>query len=157
MTNSIFWVALAAYTLHILEEFFYDWRSWAQHTLKLPVDWTSFYLTNCAVLFLGVACGGIGWATPILALAYPGLMLINGLFFHVLPTLLTKRFSPGLLTACGLFFPTCFFAFREALDRNVSVGTIAVAIGLGAMIMAFPIILLKTKDLPIFDQKAYGK
>lgn len=153
MNHSIFWIALAAYALHILEEFFYDWRSWAQHTLKLPVDWTGFFLTNTAVLFLGVACASIGWDNPGLALAYPGLMLINGVFFHVLPTILTKRFSPGLFTACGLFFPTCFLAFQQALDQNVSGSTLGLAIGIGALIMAFPIILLKTKGLPFFDQK----
>lgn len=153
MNPSIFWVALAAYALHMLEEFFYDWRNWAQRTLKLPVDWTGFYLTNTALLFLGVACASIGWDDPLLALAYPGLMLINGVFFHVLPTVVTKRFSPGLLTACGLFFPTCYFAFKEALTRQVEIGTIGAAIGLGTLIMAFPVVLLKTKDLPFFDQK----
>lgn len=152
MNSSIFWIALAAYALHILEEFFYDWRSWAQHTLNLPVDWTGFYLTNTVVLFLGVACASIGWNDPGLALAYPGLMLINGVFFHVAPTLVTKRFSPGLFTACLLFFPTCYFAFREALDRNVTVSTLGLAIGFGALVMAFPIVLLKTRDLPFFDQ-----
>lgn len=153
MNNSIFWVALAAYAIHILEEFFYDWRSWAQRTLKIPVDWTGFYLTNSAVLFLGIACAGIGWSNPLLSLAYPGLMLINGVFFHILPVVLTKRFSPGLITACLLFLPVCFLAFRQALAMNVSVGIILQAIGVGALLMAYPILLLRTKDLPFFDQK----
>lgn len=154
MHQSIFWLALAAYALHIMEEFFYDWRNWAQRTLRLPVDWTGFYLTNTVVLFLGVASAGIGWDDPLLALAYPGLMLINGVFFHVVPTLLTKRFSPGLLTACGLFFPIGYFAFQQAIDRNVPVGTMMLAIGIGALIMAFPIVLLKTKDRPFFNQNS---
>ena len=153
MDNSIFWVALAVYALHILEEFFYDWQNWAQRTLKLSVDWTGFYVTNTGVLFLGIACASIGWRHPLLALAYPGLMLINALFFHIIPVIVTRQFSPGLITACLLFLPTCFWAFRQALAMQVSITTILLAIGVGVLLMGYPILLLRTKDLPFFDQK----
>ena len=58
----IFWVALAAYALHILEEYNYDWKTWAQKILKLDVDWNTFYITNAIMLFVGIACAEIGWA-----------------------------------------------------------------------------------------------
>lgn len=157
MDNSIFWMALGAYALHIMEEFFYDWRNWAQHILKIPVDWTGFYITNTAVLFLGVACAGIGWSKPLFSLAFPALMLINGIFFHVLPVVLTKKFSPGLITSCVLFFPVCFIAFRQAVYLDIRINTILQALGIGALLMAYPIILLKTKHLPIFNQKSVTK
>ena len=43
------WLALAAYALHILEEFAFDWRNWARTALHLPVDWPDFYVTNAVV------------------------------------------------------------------------------------------------------------
>lgn len=155
MNNNIFWIALAAYALHILEEFFYNWKDWAQQVLGLPVDWTGFYITNVAVLFLGVVCASIGWSNPVIALAYPGLMLINTIFFHIMPVIVKRKFSPGVITACLLFLPTCFILFQEASYRGVSTATILAAIGIGALIMAFPVVLLKTKDLPFFNQKHY--
>ncbi len=155
MNNTIFWVAMAAYAIHVLEEFFYDWKNWAQNTLQLPVDWTGFYVVNVIVLFLGIACASVGWSHPLLALAYPGLMLINTVFFHILPVIIKKKFSPGVITACLLFIPVCFIAFKEAIDTGVSLSIIWAAIGEGAIIMAYPILLLKTKDLPFFNQKLY--
>jgi len=38
----ILWIALAAYGLHILEEYELNWRDWARNVLRLPVDWGSF-------------------------------------------------------------------------------------------------------------------
>jgi hypothetical protein len=34
------WLALAAYALHILEEYQLDWRNWARAVIKLPVEWS---------------------------------------------------------------------------------------------------------------------
>jgi hypothetical protein len=153
MNDTIFWVALAAYGLHILEEFFYDWKNWAQRTLKLPVNWDGFYVCNVIVLFLGLVCASINWQCPVLALTFPGLMLINAVCFHIMPIIITKRFSPGVITACLLFLPVCYFAFEQAIDFGVPVSNIFEAIGIGALLMAFPIILLKTKDHRFFNQK----
>lgn len=35
----VLWIALAAYGLHILEEFELNWRDWARAVLGLPIDW----------------------------------------------------------------------------------------------------------------------
>lgn len=153
MDNTIFWMALAAYALHIMEEFFYDWQDWAQEVLHLQVNWTGFYVTNVVVLFLGVTSASIGWSNPIIALAYPGLMLINTIFFHIMPVIIKKKFSPGVITACLLFLPICFFTYKQAIDNGISISTILGSIFIGALIMAYPIVLLKTKDLPFFNQK----
>jgi hypothetical protein len=82
-TNYIFWVALVAYALHILEEYTYDWKSWAQKILKLDVDWGNFYVTNVIVLFFGLACAEVGWAHPTFSLIFPALMLVNAVVFHI--------------------------------------------------------------------------
>lgn len=152
MNNQIFWIAMAAYALHMMEEFFYDWKGWANNVLKLPVDWSGFYITNSAVLFLGIACASVGWSMPWFALAFPALMLVNAFFFHVMPFIIMKKFSPGLITALILFFPIGIYSFRMAVELGISTGEIMKAFLSGVLLMAYPIILLKTKNHPFFKQ-----
>ena len=150
--NDIFWIAMGAYALHMMEEFFYDWKSWANNVLGLPVDWPGFYVTNTAVLFLGIVCSSVGWGTPWVALTFPALMLINAFLFHVMPFIIKRKFSPGLITALILFFPIGFCAFKTAIIQGVSTNDILLSFLSGGLLMAFPIILLKTKNLPFFKQ-----
>ena len=78
-------------------------------------------------------------------------MVINALFFHVAPFVWTRgRFSPGLITALLLFFPLGMQTIRASgLDR----ADIARAFGVGAALMATPILFLKFKaTTPYFDQ-----
>jgi Protein of unknown function with HXXEE motif len=150
--QSIFWIAMAAYAIHMMEEFFYDWKNWANNTLHLPVEWSGFYITNTAVLFLGIACSSVAWNTAWFALSFPALMLINAFFFHVLPVVRTKKFSPGLFTAILLFFPIGTYTFRLAVENNVPTSEILLSFLIGVLLMAFPIVLLKTKNLSFFRQ-----
>jgi len=147
------WVATAAYGLHALEEFMLDWKDWANNVLKLPVDWPIFYVVNALVVVLGIIASAIGWRLPALSLAFPALMLINAVFFHILPFIVTKKFSPGLISAVVLFLPIGSWLFYGADKDGVLTTTIAIiAVALGAGLMAYPIILLKVKDKPFFKQ-----
>ena len=104
------WLALAAYGLHILEEYTFDWRNWARNVLTLPVEWEHFYVTNALVIVLGAVAAELAATQPMLALAFPALMLINATFFQrnfwqfsdlvnkgELDILLTKPVSPAFL------------------------------------------------------------
>lgn len=147
----IFWVALAAYALHILEEYTYDWKTWALKILKLDVDWKMFYITNIAMLFIGLSCAEVGWSHPTFSLIFPSLMIINALFFHILPYIRSKRkFSPGLFTAIFLFLPIGFACFNRALDLGVLPKSLILAGVCGALLMALPVFMLKTKNLDFF-------
>ncbi len=154
MTNEVWlWVATAAYGVHILEEFTLDWKNWANNLLKLPVNWPAFYVTNALVVVLGVVAAEIGWRLPALSLAFPALMVINAIFFHVLPFVVTKKYSPGLISAVLLFLPIGIWLFYGAAQDGVlSVVTAISAIILGAALMAYPVILLKVRDKPFFKQ-----
>jgi hypothetical protein len=93
-------------------------------------------------------------ANPTLALAFPALMLINATFFHVGGFLLMHgRFSPGLFTAVVLFFPIGIQCFRVAL-RSGAISTLNVieSFLLGAAIMMTPILFLKLRNKPYFNQ-----
>jgi len=149
--NHIFWIALAAYALHILEEFTYDWKSWANKVIKLNVDWTYFYVSNVVFLFVGVACASVGWSHPTFSLIFPALMLINAIFVHILGYIRSKRkFSPGLITAIFLFLPIGYACFNTAAQLGVFTKSMVLAALGGAILMAYPLFLIKTKDLDFF-------
>jgi hypothetical protein len=154
MTNEVWlWVATAAYGLHILEEFMFDWKTWANKVLKLPVDWPTFYIVNSVAVVLGIVAAAIGWRLPALSLAFPALMIINAVFFHILPFVATRKFSPGVISAVVLFLPIGTWLFYAANKDGVLTTTTAItAFALGAGLMAYPVILLKLKDKWFFKQ-----
>jgi hypothetical protein len=152
--TELIWLATACYGVHILEEYQLDWRGWARTTLKLPVEWTDFYVVNALVIVLGIVAANLA-AVPMLALAFPALMLINATFFHVLPFLRTKgRFSPGLISAVVLFYPVGIAGYwRAAADRVLDSETVIGSLAIGALLMACPVVLLLIKDRPYFRQR----
>jgi Protein of unknown function with HXXEE motif len=142
---------VAAYGFHVVEEFVFDWQSWAQHVLHLPARWVDFYVTNALVVVIGAVAVAIAPVWPGVALGFPGLMLINGAFMHVLPFVLGRgRFSPGLITSVLLFFPLGVATMKSA---PINPAVLITAFGVGAALLATPIgfIVLKQK-VPYFDQ-----
>lgn len=155
MTHAyILWIATFAYALHIVEEFSFDWKNWALNVLHLPVSWSHFAVVNGIVIVLGISCSEVAWLCPEYALAFPALMLINATFFHVLPFLTTKgRFSPGLGTAVLLFYPIAIWAYYGAyLDGILTPLNVVLSFVLGAALMASPIVMLKLRLRPYFQQ-----
>lgn len=142
---------VAAYGFHVVEEFVFDWQSWARQVLHLPARWDDFYVTNCLVIVIGAVAVAIAPAWPGVALGFPALMLINGAFMHVLPFVLHRgRFSPGLFTAVLLFFPLGVATMKAVPFDPVVFST---AFFVGAALLATPIgfIVLKHR-VPYFDQ-----
>ena len=144
------WLCVGAYGVHGLEEFVFDWRSWARNVLHLPARWDDFYITNCLVVVVGVVAVMIAPMWPAVALGFPGLMLINATLMHVLPFVLKRgRFSPGLITAVVLFYPAAIAAMR---DVNLTPGVIVAEFLAGAALLATPIGFILLRDKPYFDQ-----
>jgi Protein of unknown function with HXXEE motif len=153
--TDLMWLATAAYGLHILEEYQLNWRDWARGVLGLPVEWSDFYVVNSLVIVLGIVAANLARYHPGIALAFPALMLINATFFHILPVLASRgRFSPGLLTAIVLFYPigvACYWRVAHdggGLRLRALIGSLV----LGAVLMAFPVVLLKIKSRSYFRQ-----
>ncbi len=155
----ILWIATLSYALHVVEEYMFDWKTWATSVLKLPVSWPIFGIVNGVVVVLGIACSEVGWRCPVFALSLPALMLINGTFFHLLPLILTRgRFSPGLGTAVLTFYPVAAWAYLGArADGLLSLEVFLLSLLLGALLMASPIVMLKLSLHPYFDQRAPHK
>ena len=150
--DQLCWIATAAYAVHALEEYTFNWRDWARRALKVPCDWPTFYLTNSVVIVLGVVSAQIAPQAPILALFFPALLLINATFFHVLPFLRMKgRFSPGLLTAVLLFYSIGLLCYRAVFQTGLLTGqTLLTSFLGGALLMAVPVVFLKLKNRPYF-------
>jgi Protein of unknown function with HXXEE motif len=148
------WLATACYAIHMLEEFEFDWRNWARAVIRLPVEWSDFYITNAIVVVLGIVAANIATELPWVALTFPALMLINATFFHVLPMVVTRgRYSPGVFTAVVLFYPValaCYWA--AARTGTLTAAQVAGSATIGALLMASPIVLLHLKTWPYFRQ-----
>jgi hypothetical protein len=54
------WLSLAAYSLHMLEEYMLDWPAWAQKVSGLRIEWSDFYVVNALVVVLGFVCAHFG-------------------------------------------------------------------------------------------------
>lgn len=148
------WLALGAYTIHICEEYFLNWRDWARAVIRLPVTWSDFAVTNGAVIALGIVQGQLAATLPLVALVYAALLIINATFFHVAPVIWTRgRYSPGVATAVILFYPTAIGTFIAAAREGSLTGGLLVAsfVG-GALLMALPIVLLRLRSLRYFKQ-----
>lgn len=144
----ILWISLFAYALHICEEAILNWKGWVKKSgIVKNVEWSDFYIVNAAVVVLGIACSQVGWNLPFFALIFPGLQLINALFFHILPTLIQKKFSPGLITATLLFLPIGLLCYWAAFqDQVLSIGSAILSFVCAAVLMATPILFLRLRS-----------
>ena len=141
------WILTAAYATHVLEEHAFNWKSWAENSLQLAVTWDQFYVTNAAVIILGVCTAGVGWKLPAFALMFPALALVNAIVFHVLPTVVNRRYSPGTVTAIVLFLPVGTWTYWGAFEDNVlNVQNVVISVIGGIVLMAYPVVLIKRRD-----------
>ena len=152
--QTLAWLSMAAYAVHIMEEYTFDWRNRARAIIKLPVEWSDFYVTNAIVIALGIAQAELAPALPFGPLTFASLMLINAVFFHILPVLRTRgRFSPGVVSAVILFFPAGLAVWwRAGQDGVLNWTTAASAVAAGALLMAYPIVMLNLRGLRYFRQ-----
>lgn len=122
-----------------------DWLTWARETFGFTnLTWAGFYLTNAVMVVVAIAAAAIGWRSPEIALTLPALFVINALFFHLLPTIRDRRFSPGLITALVVYLPVAAWTYLAAdVDGVLSVKAVVVSTVLGAAFMAYPIVLIR--------------
>jgi hypothetical protein len=151
--TTLAWLCMAAYAIHIVEEFMLNWRDWARNVLKLQVEWPDFYVTNGVVIAIGIAMGSVAADLPIIPLAFAALMLINAVFFHIGPVLVTRKFSPGTISAVLLLLPLGAAMFRNAYASGLTdTGIVIGAFVMGALTMAWPIFLIRMRSRRMFLQ-----
>jgi len=129
------WVVAASCALHVAEEYFTGWQQWALDTLGIVMPTARFLLMNAVLVVAAVVLASIGWKRPTLSLIIPAATLVNAIFFHIMPTIVQRRVSPGVYTATLLYLPFSSWALVGAWRDGVPRRAIAVASLLGALMM----------------------
>ena len=138
----ILWIMTFAYAAHAFEERILNWNIWAKETFGVDVSWEMFYSANFTVVILGICCSSVGWRYPAFALSLPALALITSVFFHILPSIIKKRFSPGLITSVLLFLPIGILCYKFAdADSVLDTNTFLLSMIIGTVIMSFPFLI----------------
>jgi len=136
--------------LHVTEEYVYPggFMEWARKnaprlanriTVKMAVIVNGLFLLLC---FAGVLFGG---RYPMFALSIAGLILVNGII-HVLSSIATKSYSPGLITSLALYIPYSVYTF---MYFNISLTGILALMLYGFLYHLFvPLILFSPFNKP---------
>jgi len=129
------WVVAVSCALHITEEYLTGWQEWARQSLGIEMPTSQFLLANVALIFAALLLARVGWRRPELSLIIPSATLVNAVFFHILPTILQSRISPGVYTATLLYLPFSSWALLGAARDGVPRTSIAIAFAAGALMM----------------------
>ena len=115
----VLWLSVWCYALHIIEEYFFDWKSWAKKVIGLDGTWQDFFLLNSCAMAMTIACAAIGWDCPFIALSMTAVWGVNAIFFHIGISLVTRRWSPGTFTAVVLYLPCVSIVYWGAHQDGV--------------------------------------
>jgi hypothetical protein len=129
------WVIAVSCALHVAEEYFTGWQQWALQTLGIVMPTMRFFVANAVLVVVALLCARVGWRRPTLSLVIPAATLVNAIFFHILPTVVQSRVSPGVYTATLLYVPFSSWALLGARRDGVPGRAIAVAMVAGTLVM----------------------
>ncbi|MGH9872972.1 MAG: HXXEE domain-containing protein [Pyrinomonadaceae bacterium] len=137
------WVVAASCALHVAEEYFTGWQGWAVETLGIVMPTARFLFMNAVLVLAAVVLASTGWKRPTLSLIIPAATLVNAIFFHILPTIVQRRVSPGVYTAALLYLPFSSWALVGAWRDGVPRRALFVALLLGTLMMTAVVLAAK--------------
>ena len=140
------WAVAASCALHPIEEYFTGWQAWAARTLGITMPTPTFVVMNLMLVVMACVLARMGWKAPTLTLVIPAATLVNAIFFHILPTVVEKRTSPGIYTASILYVPFSMWAMLGAWFDGVPKRSIGLALISGTLMMVT--IVLLARSLP---------
>jgi multisubunit Na+/H+ antiporter MnhC subunit len=153
--SDLAWLAVAAYALHILEEHILDWHSFAKKSMNLSMEWGHYSTASITFLILGAVSAMLVPSQPLLALSFAAFLVINAIFFHILPMIMAGgQFSPGVISGVVLFLPIGWAQYNLA---PLPSQTVLAAIVIGAAVILTPIVLLWLGKQPYFRPSGGGK
>jgi hypothetical protein len=129
------WVVAASCALHATEEYLGGWQTWALETLGVVMPTTRFLVMNAVLVIVALCLARVGWRSPAASLTIPAATLVNAVFFHIVPTIVQGRISPGVYTAAALYLPFSTWAFVGAVRDGVPGRALAGGAGFGALMM----------------------
>jgi hypothetical protein len=129
------WVVAGATVLHAAEEYLTGWEVWARDTLGIAMASGAFLAINAVLVLAALRLAALGWRRPALALVIPSATLVNALVFHILPTMVQGRASPGVYSAVLLYLPFSSWALVGAARDGVPYKAIAAGVAAGTIMM----------------------
>jgi len=138
------WVVAASCALHPTEEYFTGWQPWAVEALGIAMPTSRFVTMNLVLVVMACVLARVGWKVPTLSLIIPAATLVNAIFFHILPTVVQKRISPGIYTASILYVPFSTWAILGAWRDGVPKRSIGLAVLLGTLMMVTVVLLARS-------------
>jgi hypothetical protein len=134
------WVVAVSCALHVAEEYLTGWQAWARQALGIVMPTARFLVANAVLVVAALILARVGWRRPELSLVIPSATLVNGVFFHILPTIVQGRVAPGVYTAALLYLPFSSWALMGAARDGVPGKAIGVAMVAGTVMM-FSVVL----------------
>jgi hypothetical protein len=128
------WIVAVSCALHAAEEYLTGWHEWARQTLGIVMPTTTFVVMNAVLVVAALLLARVGWRQPALSLVIPSATLVNAVCFHILPTILQGRVSPGVYTAAVLYLPFSSWALLGAARDDVPRTAIGTAVVAGALL-----------------------
>jgi hypothetical protein len=145
----VFWVFLAASLVHIGEEYFFP-GGFVQIMQKLNPRWAPaitvpFTVTVNLLFILLVLVGAIvGETSLVFSLSIAALLFLNGIA-HLVGTIFTRHYVPGLISGLILYIPLSITAFHTYVcSGRVDLESILFSILLGIAYQLIPLILIAT-------------
>jgi hypothetical protein len=129
------WVVAVSCAFHVAEEYLTGWQEWARQTLGIVMPTTRFLVANAVLVVVALLLARVGWRRPALSLVIPSATLVNAVFFHIIPTIIQGRVSPGIYTAALLYVPFSLWALVGAARDGVARTAIATALVAGTLMM----------------------
>jgi hypothetical protein len=129
------WVVAVSCALHATEEYLTGWQAWARETLGIVMPTGRFLAANAVLVMAALVLAGTGWRRPSLTLLIPAMTLSNGVLFHMVPTLVQGRVSPGVYTATLLYLPFSSWALVGAARDGIARRVVVTAFCVGTLIM----------------------
>jgi hypothetical protein len=137
--QGLYWALVAAAVLHVAEETCFDWVGWAKRFVK-GVTWRQFVFINALFLLLMAAGAFMATRTPAFALSTAALLFINA-WFHIGPSVATRTYSPGLVSALLLYLPLPVLAYARSIRlQGTSLREMVLTFLWGAAWMLFPLL-----------------
>jgi hypothetical protein len=128
------WIVAVSCALHATEEYFTGWQEWARQTLAIVMPTAMFVVMNAVLVVAALLLARVGWRRPALSLVIPSATLVNAVCFHILPTIVQGRVSPGVYTAALLYVPFSSWALAGAARDGVPRTAIATAAVAGTFV-----------------------
>jgi hypothetical protein len=137
------WVVAVSCALHVAEEYLTGWQEWARQTLGIVMPTPRFLIANAVLVVAALLLARVGWRQPALSLVIPSATLVNAVAFHIFPTIVQSRVSPGIYTAVLLYVPFSSWALIGAARDGVARTGIATALVAGTLMMASVVLAAK--------------